>query len=180
MLEPILIVVAGLPGTGKTTLAKLLVRELGAAYLRIDAIAIPLLQGQPTDDPGEAGRAAYLVAEELGFENLASGVPVVVDGVNASHDRRALWPDLARRAHVPLAMFETTLPDPHEHRRRVEERTSGSERYLGPTWEEVAGMPYDTWNDARYGERHVIDMTETAAALKVAHDRIHSVRSQTT
>jgi predicted kinase len=34
----VLIILAGLPGTGKTTIARLLARRLGAVHVRIDSI----------------------------------------------------------------------------------------------------------------------------------------------
>jgi predicted kinase len=37
-LAPILIVIGGLPGTGKSTVASVLVRRTGFAYLRVDRI----------------------------------------------------------------------------------------------------------------------------------------------
>jgi predicted kinase len=45
VVQPHLVVIGGRPGTGKTTLARLLVTELRAAYLRTDAIVIPILRG---------------------------------------------------------------------------------------------------------------------------------------
>ena len=41
-----LVVIAGLPATGKTTLARPLARELRAAYLRIDTIETAILRAQ--------------------------------------------------------------------------------------------------------------------------------------
>ncbi len=81
MDHPVLVVVAGRPGTGKTTLATALVPALGAAYLRMDAIVIPFLRGGLTDDEAGAARAAYEVAHELAAENLRAGM-AVVDGLN--------------------------------------------------------------------------------------------------
>ena len=58
-----LIVFAGLPGTGKTTLARLLAAEVRAAHLRVDAIEAAMKRtGQTTESIGAAG---YVVAEEL-------------------------------------------------------------------------------------------------------------------
>lgn len=45
MLQPLLVFIGGKLGTGKTTLARLLVAELRAAYLRTDAIVLPILRG---------------------------------------------------------------------------------------------------------------------------------------
>ncbi len=61
-----LIVFAGLPGTGKTTIAEELARELGAVYLRIDAIEQTLRDSGAynslTNDAGYC--VAYVIAEE--------------------------------------------------------------------------------------------------------------------
>src|SRR5690348_1270816 len=44
MSKPILIIFSGLPGTGKTTLAKRLTARLNAVYLRADTIETALVQ----------------------------------------------------------------------------------------------------------------------------------------
>jgi len=43
--SPLLIVFGGLPGTGKTTIARELTRRLAATYLRIDMIERRLREG---------------------------------------------------------------------------------------------------------------------------------------
>jgi len=40
-----LIVFSGTPGTGKTTLSRLLAQQLGAVYLRIDTMDQPIMNG---------------------------------------------------------------------------------------------------------------------------------------
>lgn len=72
-----LLVVSGLPGTGKTALAKTLVREVQAAYLRVDVVE-PLLIRAVID----VGLLGYEIVRELALSNLAMGRSVVVDLVN--------------------------------------------------------------------------------------------------
>lgn len=63
---PTLVAFGGLPGTGKTAVARELARELGAVYLRIDsieqAIRISGILDKPIEDEGY--RVAYALAEE--------------------------------------------------------------------------------------------------------------------
>ena len=61
-----LIVLGGLPGTGKTTIARELARQLGAVHLRIDSIEQALrnhgVAARSMDDSGY--RAAYAIAAD--------------------------------------------------------------------------------------------------------------------
>lgn len=159
----VLVVLAGLPGTGKTTIGRLLARRLRAAYLRTDVIAGPMLLEGLTVDSSEAGRVAYGIACEVATENLRAGVPVVVDGVHATHERRALWRGVSEATQTRLVQLEMTLADEVEHRLRVENRQARG--YVGPTWEQILDMRYDEWSEAIDGRRLLVDTFETDTAL---------------
>jgi predicted kinase len=74
---PLLIVFGGLPGTGKTTIARELSRRLDASYVRIDTIE------QSFRTAGLAvGAMGYVIANEVAGENLRIGRAVVADCVN--------------------------------------------------------------------------------------------------
>jgi len=66
-----LIVFGGLPGTGKSTIARTLAIEIGAVWLRIDSIEQGIRDsGVVSGSLDDAGyRAAYAIAED----NLRSG-----------------------------------------------------------------------------------------------------------
>jgi hypothetical protein len=102
----------------------------------------------------------------------------VIDGANALHERRAIWPIVARRAAVPLTMLETVLINVREHRLRIEAREATSEPNSVSPWTAVVGMTYDPWDSTRYDERTVIDLTDTssglASALRVLADAIQT------
>ncbi|MCU1772850.1 AAA family ATPase [Pseudomonas sp. 13B_3.2_Bac1] len=71
-----LIVFSGLPGTGKTTIARSLATRLDATYLSIDTIEQAIRNaGVLADDVGTSG---YRVANELAVNNLRPGHSVVV------------------------------------------------------------------------------------------------------
>jgi predicted kinase len=75
-----LIIVGGLPGTGKTTVARELARQLGAMYVRIDSVEQAIRDSETVSNPlNDAGyRVAYAVAED----NLRLGRTVISDSVN--------------------------------------------------------------------------------------------------
>ena len=112
-----LVAMAGLPGTGKSTIGQVLASRLGLPVIPVDAIETAILQaGIDSDQP--TGLAAYLVAETMAEQVLLSGHSVVVDAVNAVEPARLQWRDLAERCDVKLRVIETVCSD------RSEEHTS--------------------------------------------------------
>jgi predicted kinase len=86
LVSPALIVFAGLPGTGKTTVSRELTIRLAATYLRIDAIE------QTLQAVGVVvGEMGYAVANALAAENLKLGRIVVADCVNPVLASRVGW-----------------------------------------------------------------------------------------
>ena len=158
-----LIVVGGLPGTGKTTLARALARSLGAVYLRVDAVETPLLRAGI-----EVGALGYEMVRELALSNLSLGAQVVVDLVNPLPVTRRIWTDLAALLDVPLVVVECVVPDEGEHRRRVTTRVPDLPGQVVPTWEDVLAREYVEWDAARDGPRVLIDMTRPAEGLRRA------------
>ena len=98
-----LIVFCGLPGAGKTTLARRLAQQRQATYLRIDAIEEALLAdgGGALVDRG----AGYRVAHDIAEENLRVGRTVIADCVNPLKSRARL----GRRSPRALASNSSML-----------------------------------------------------------------------
>lgn len=142
-----LIVFGGLPGTGKTTLARMVAKQQRAAYLRIDSIEQAIrASGMLT---GEVGPSGYLVAYALAESNLNLGQSVVADSVNPLAITREAWRRAAANASVPCIEIEVVCSDPAEHRRRVETRETDVAGLRLPTWEDVRRRDYEPWNTPR-------------------------------
>lgn len=139
-----LVVFGGLPGTGKTTIARELARQLGALHLRIDSIEQALRDYRAgrhsLDDAGY--RVAYMVAAD----NLSIGRIVIADSVNPLRETRDAWVAVAKRTRTRVVEVEVICPDPDEHRRRVEERVSDIPGLRLPTWQETISREYHPWD----------------------------------
>jgi predicted kinase len=156
-----LIIFGGLPGVGKTTIARELARRLGAAYVRIDSIEQAMrdsgTMSQPLNDTGY--RVAYAIAED----NLRLGRTVIADSVNPIQLTRDAWVAVAHRVQVGAVEVEVICSDAQQYRQRVETRHTDISGLRLPTWEEIISREYEPW-----GRKHiVIDTTDRSVAESV-------------
>lgn len=136
---------AGLPGTGKSTIAEALAMRLGSPLVSVDPIESAILSaGIDSDQP--TGLAAYLVAETIAESVLAGGKGIVVDAVNAVAAAREQWVKLAARRGVEIRFLEVTCSDPELHRARLESRERQLAHLAEPSWHAVE-QSVDEWEE---------------------------------
>lgn len=140
-----LIVFGGLPGTGKTTLARLLSEAVQAAYLRIDTIEQTLRELKQFE--GGVDDAGYRMAYALAESNLQLGQTVIADSVNPIAITRNGWRAIAARAEARIIEIETICSDAGEHRRRIETRVIDVPGLVPPTWLQVVEREYEPWDE---------------------------------
>jgi predicted kinase len=135
-------VFSGLPGVGKTTLARALATALpGALFLRIDSLE-QSLRAAGWRVEGEGYRAAQAIAED----NLRLGRTVIADCVNPWPLTRAEWNAAGERAGARVINVEVVCSDRAEHRRRVEARNPDLPGHVLPTWDDVLIRDYIPWD----------------------------------
>jgi predicted kinase len=137
----VLIVVSGLPGVGKTTIARELARSLPAVYVRIDSIE-QALRNCGVSVEGEG----YAVAHAVAGDNLRIGQTVVADCVNPWPLTPDDWRAVGERTGVPVVEVEVVCSDQAEHRRRVESRVADTAGHRVPTWQDVMERDYRAWD----------------------------------
>jgi predicted kinase len=131
----VLVVLSGLPGVGKSTIAEGLAAARPMLVLAVDPIESAIARAGVAPS-FERGLAAYLVAATIADRALRSGLDVIVDAVNSVEPARDLWRRLAADRDAALAILECRLSDERIHR----DRLSRPSRGLGlpePSWQDV-------------------------------------------
>ena len=172
MNKPKLIIIAGLPGSGKSTIAESLAEKLAAPLLSVDPIESAIIQSG-FERSFETGLAAYIVAEVLAGEQLKRGLSVIIDAVSPVQEARDMWHNLARTQNATLTIIECILKK-ELHKQRIEARIRNMHGLPEVTWEDVENRrkTYLPWK----AERLVLDTADThEKSVEKALDYIHRV-----
>jgi predicted kinase len=161
--EPYLVVFAGAPGVGKSTLARAVARELSAAYLDKDTIkdaALALAREMKLDNVAPfAGALSYTLLIPLARDNLTLGTDVVIDSPAGYRSFQDAVEELVRAVRVSFKLIECITTDEALLRERIERR--------GPDLPDHRVRDWDAYQQARErmerlsGPRLVVDTAES-------------------
>mgnify|MGYP002395464147 CR=1 FL=1 len=180
--RPGLILMCGLSGTGKTTVARQLAARLAAIHLRSDVERKRLHGLAMTDSSRDLGQDIYSAQasehtfsqlEELAQEILSCDLPVIVDATFIDQALRQRFIDLADRLTMPWVIVECTASEA-EVRQRLEARTGdASEASLQQYFDQRAA--FEEFNAGELSSRVIVD---SGAGFDSLDDRVRAVLSR--
>jgi len=142
--KPVLLLTAGMIGSGKSYQARNLASRLGADVIRTDVLRKELLNIAPAEKHPDAfgqgiysldmSRRTYDKAFELAAEKINRGKPVIIDASFRSRADRALAVNLAGRLQIPFYFIECVCPD-EVVKIRLEKRKMETENPSDGRWE---------------------------------------------
>jgi predicted kinase len=143
-----MIAFAGVPGTGKSSLADAVGRSIGVPVFAIDWLlgALDPFGGRRLDHL--FGMAGYEQLTTLALRQLLLGQSVILDSPIEEVPTRQRWSSLASRFDARFVVIDCICSDPDVHKTRVEGRKRGIPGWHeGGNWENVAkrAAEYPRW-----------------------------------
>jgi predicted kinase len=156
-----LIIFSGLPGTGKSTLAEALGKDLGIPVFAKDWLEAALLRSQlkPTAEEKSLGFAGYELLTTLAERQLMLGQSAILDSVAATQTIRSRWRQISDQYEADWRVIECFCSDERLYRSRLRGRQRAIPGWHELEWSEVERVKryYTAWE----GERLVLDMTKS-------------------
>ena len=134
-----LIIFSGLPGTGKTTLANTLARELKVPVISFDYFIDFALPRHVMADPGNwTNQDVVEMTHKLVAQQLSLGVSVILDAIHFSQTSRDVVRAVAKKCNARLRVIHTFCSDKDIWRERVLRRVENSSPNETPAqWDTV-------------------------------------------
>jgi predicted kinase len=156
----VLVVVGGLPGTGKSTVAAGIAAHFGIPVFAKDVIEASLWRSGVGAEQGSWQVAEDLLTTLAGSQ-LDHDQSAVLDTVARRADSRAAWRAAAEQRDASFAPIQCVCSDETVHRSRIEGRTRGIPGWHELTWADVerSRSMYEPWTD----EHLVLDAVDPAS-----------------
>ena len=158
-----LIVFSGLPGTGKSTLAEDVGRNLGIPVFAKDWLEATLIRSElkATNEQISLSFAGYELLTILAERQLMLGQSVILDSVAASQTIRNTWHRLSDQYTADWRVIECCCSDEALHQARLKDRQRNIPGWHELAWSEVERVKryYVPWQE----ERLVLDMANPFA-----------------
>jgi predicted kinase len=152
-----IIVVSGLPGSGKSTIAEAIAAKLHYPIFSADPIESSILKSN-INRSAETGLAAYFVIQTLASEQLKLAMSVVIDAVSPINEARGMWRELAQKYNAQLIIIECIVQE-DLHKKRLQSRVRNMHGLPEVTWDDVEKRKkeYVPWEE----ERLIVDTSST-------------------
>ncbi len=155
--RPVLVVLVGLPGSGKSRVAEELRARTGAVVMESDDLRRLLFPRRTYS--AEESRRLFAAIHRATDELLAQGVSVVLDATNLEEAERVPLYEIAERRRARLLLVHVTAPGAVIRRRLVRRDVAGTSR-------SEAGVPIYERMRSRFEEiqreHHVVDTSQDA------------------
>jgi predicted kinase len=109
VLNPVLIIVSGLPGTGKSYLSRKLMEKIPACVIETDAIR-KILWDKPVYDAVESV-FLFKVCHEFIYNLLQNGISVIFDATNLSEYHREKLYNIGEKTNAKIIVVAVTAPE---------------------------------------------------------------------
>ncbi len=145
-MEPTLILFTGMPGSGKTTLARMVARHLKLPLFSKDRVQRILrdhhLAAENTGD-------GYYIILDMADEQLSLGVSVILDATFPLDHFRTVASEMAIRHQARFCAFYCYCSDDAEWHRRMTDRVQYVPGWKPVGWDDVLRMRqyYQPWNE---------------------------------
>ncbi len=153
-----IIVISGLPGSGKSTVAEAIAKKLQSPLLSVDPVESSILKSGIARS-FESGLVAYIVVRTLASEQLKLGMSVIIDAVNPVKEAREMWHELKEKHNAKLFINECLL-DEQVHKQRLHDRVRN-----------MHGIPEVTWEDVEKRKKEYIPWKEKRLILDTAQSQ---------
>jgi predicted kinase len=149
-----LIVMTGLPGTGKSCIAEAVGRELGTPVFAKDWLEAALRRSglaQALETAHLLGSAGYELLSTLAERQLRLGQSAILDSVASTESIRVIWRMLATTYGAGWYVVECTCADVALHRERLLSRERGIPDWPELEWSKVERVQgsYAPWQEER-------------------------------